>query len=184
MYIYVLQIMCLYIFKTCVEISQTPNQERGPLALSIFLRRSLGTFFFTSQPLTPLEVFGSPTCCPLKWQEPTSVSMDIPWMTVFQHGSTKSHLLKLMLSINPFPSMKSHCDSMDEDRHVLECKQSPFFGGRGRGGPLFFTFMNVFFFRKSSRLNHPVYRSKTHASQLVVPRHIHTKQDMSHLSKV
>ena len=77
-YRYVFELFVYNIFKTCVEISQTPNQERGPLALSIFLRRSLGTFFFTSQPLTPLEVFGSPSCCPLQWQETTSVSIDIP----------------------------------------------------------------------------------------------------------
>ena len=59
-----------------------------------------------------------------------------------------------------------------------------FFGGAGEGWTFVFHFHECFFSSKSSWLNHPVYRSKTHASQLVVPRHIHTKQDMSHLSKV
>ena len=128
--------LLIYLQNMCSNFPNPESKKGLPCFLSIFLRRSLGTFFFTSQPLTPLEVFGSPSHCPLQWQEPTSVSIDIPWMTVFQYVSTKSHLGKLILFINRFPSFH-------------------FFWAA-----FVFTFMHVFLFSKSSWLNHRVYRSK------------------------
>ena len=186
MYIYIYTLFYLSIYlPNMLKFLKSRIRKGAIFALfAFFIRRSLGTFFFTSRPPTPLEVFGSPSCCSL--QLIGRKHLCIHGYPMNDSGSTclqpkATWVAGFCSSTVALPSITLW--KMDEDQYVFDMQT--FFGE-----PFVFIFMHVFFFRKSSWLlcslywtRKSTYQSKTCLTACGAWANSHDSKHV-HLSKV